>query len=275
MNPKTMRAVVPTLFTVGALVAGFLSIIQSALGQFQMAAQLIMLSLILDGIDGKLARALKASTPFGAELDTFVDYLSFGVAPALLAYLAALHEMGTVGFLLPILLAVSGAMRLSRFRTADPQRGQGGFTGLPITVAGGWIAMAVYLDRSDWLFFEEFSLQRGPVAAVVWGSSLVFGLLQVSNVRYPKSSKNALVFSCGLIAVLLLFSGLNAGAVAAATAMVYGFGYAFLTPVLSMAARHRAQVSARRQAAASLLASEEDEEEDDEEEEVPFTFRRP
>lgn len=268
------RILVPSLFTVGALVAGFLSVLQSALGQYQAAAQLIMLSMILDGFDGKLARVLRSTTPFGAELDTFVDYLSFGVAPAVLAYLSTLREMGSIGLLLPIMLAVTGALRLSRFRSNDPHRGQSGFTGLPITVAGGWIAMFVFLDHCEPAPFEDFSLLHGPVAAVAWGSALVFSLLQVSNVRYPKSSKNAVVFAGGVIGVLFLFCDLHLASITAMSILAYGVYYAFLTPLLALARRSRSAALARM-AATAAAAAQEDEDEDEDEEEDPVPFRRP
>ena len=130
------------------MLAGFYCIVACATGHYMVAAQLIMLSMILDGLDGNLARLLKGTSQFGAELDTYVDMTSFGVAPALLAYLVVLKDFGFLGMLLASSIVLSGVIRLSRFRVIDPYRGQRGYQGLPITVNAIWLNTGISISSS-------------------------------------------------------------------------------------------------------------------------------
>ena len=145
MMSASMRKIVPCSCTFLALCAGVGSILASGEARYLLAAQLILVSLILDGLDGTLARLLKGQTSFGAELDTFVDVTSFGIAPAVLLYFypGGLQSVPVWGLVLAFLYVMSGAARLSRFRAVDPYRGQRGYLGLPITTAAGF--MAAYL----------------------------------------------------------------------------------------------------------------------------------
>ncbi len=227
------RAIVPVMLTLAAMLAGFYSIMLSASGHYVEAAKFIMLSMILDGLDGAMARLLKGITSFGAELDTFVDMTSFGLAPALLAYQFALKECGLLGLLLVSGMVLSGASRLSRFRIIDPNRGQKGFLGLPITCAGGWVTMMVFLASSgvpeEW-GWTWFTLDEGPWATFVWVSTAALLVLQISHVHYAKMTKNPLVFLPGLIMVLLLFAEIHLAAVAALLLSSFGFYFGFLSP---------------------------------------------
>ena len=127
--------------TAGALVCGLTSVLASALGDFYWGALFILGAMILDGIDGTMARMLKASTAFGAEFDTFVDITAFGIAPAMLMYFYLFHDFSApaptlhpVGALLSIAIVLSGAIRLARFKVVDEDNGMSGYTGMPITV---------------------------------------------------------------------------------------------------------------------------------------------
>ena len=97
--PFNWRQIIPTLFTLAAMLCGFFSILFALEGElyYLLSAQFIMLAMILDGIDGKVARMLKGTTAFGAELDTYVDMMAFGLAPAILIYQVALSVMTTGG----------------------------------------------------------------------------------------------------------------------------------------------------------------------------------
>ena len=153
---------IPTLVTVLAFVAGFLAIIHVLQGEFLTAAKLIMLSMLLDGLDGNLARRLKGSSPFGAEMDTYVDLISFGLAPALMAYWSVLKGFGVFGLVLATAMVLSGMLRLARFKVVDPFRGQRGFLGLPITVNGGFLASVFYIVETRKIVGPEF-LREGWV----------------------------------------------------------------------------------------------------------------
>ena len=232
MRMFTRRTAVPLAFTLGAMACGVLSILSSIEGDFLPASQLILLALVLDGLDGKIARTFKGTSAFGAEMDTFVDFLCFGVAPAVLARQIALKGMGVAGVALPLLLVMSGAMRMARFRVMDAHRGGRGFTGLPITVAGSWVALWCYLEAGGALGAFGLSLTRGPVSALVWACLAVFGLLQISRIHYAKTSGHTLVFSTGVLLIAALFLNLGAGSAAALALAGYGFYYALVSPIV-------------------------------------------
>ncbi|NCD33838.1 MAG: hypothetical protein EOL87_10555 [Spartobacteria bacterium] len=223
---------IPSMITAGALVAGIFSILKSIEGDFSLAAQLIMLSMILDGFDGNVARWLKVTSDFGAELDTFVDLTSFGIAPAILMYQMVFNNLGAWGLFFVCFTILSGALRLARFKVVDPARGMNGFLGLPITVNAGWVAMAVFITESGILNEEWFTLTSGPVAVFVWISSFAMLLLQVSHVHYAKPTKNVCYFTMCVFTVLLLFMRVHIATAAATAICAYGFVYTFVLPVV-------------------------------------------
>ena len=233
------RRIAPTIVTLSALFFGFSSILSTLeamrldmpalLGR---SAQYIMLALILDGLDGNLARWLKGSTDFGAELDTFVDFSAFGAAPAVLLYALLLH--GPSPFwrtILPSAIVFSGALRLSRFRLKDPLRGQGGFIGLPITVNASWIALAAFAAQI--MYPESYILVTGPIAMVFQFLILVMISLQLSNLRYPKPSNKVKYFAPAAFVVLLLWILSETYAAWIATVLVsFCFVYVLTGPMI-------------------------------------------
>ena len=228
----TWRKVLPNLVTVGAMLAAFFSMVHSAHGEFEMAAKLIMLCLILDGLDGNLARWIKGTSQFGAELDTFVDITAYGLAPAMLIGETVSKEFGVWGGLLVGWTVLSGALRLSRFRVADPDRGNKGFTGLPITANATWVAMLTFIVQSDLTNDPRVSLSHGPMAIIAWTCSAAMLFLQISNVRYGKPSKTPILFVGGIVMVALLFLRQDAALASALAMCAYVFFYAFITPFL-------------------------------------------
>lgn len=226
----TWRKIVPSFFTMVAMVAGFSSLLASAEGDYVLAAQLILVSLILDGLDGTLARVLKGETQFGAELDTFVDITSFGLAPALLLYLVVLRDVGLLGLAVAAFFVLSGASRLSRFRVVDPFRGQRGYLGLPITVAAGFAAILVIATERPWGEEAVFSLNHGPLATLFWSSTLIMLVLQISHVRYAKPTKNPAVFIPFSILLVVLFINSPVALISAGLLITYIFWYAFISP---------------------------------------------
>jgi CDP-diacylglycerol---serine O-phosphatidyltransferase len=240
----TLRQIIPTSVTVAAMLAGFLSILVTVEGMrvgapghpyYRWAALLIMLTMILDGLDGNLARLLKGQSDFGAELDTYVDMTAFGIAPALLIFAVCLQSEPLWRVILPSAVAVSGVVRLARFKIKDPLRGQAGYAGLPITVNAGWVAMFVYISQTKPI--DRFSLNQGPVAALFLAGVFCFVILQVTNLRYPKPTKNAALYGlCVVLVALLLFLGFTARlerwSVPVAIAMiVLGLGYIVFGPL--------------------------------------------
>lgn len=226
------RKIIPCLFTFTALCAGVGSLLAAGQGHFLLAAQLILVSLILDGLDGTLARILHGQSKFGAELDTFVDITSFGIAPAVLLYFypGGLQSVPFWGLALTFLYAASGAARLSRFRVVDPYRGQRGFLGLPITTAAGFVAAyLIALESSASAKLPLLSMRIGPLAVGFWVAVLAMLALQVSHVRYSKPTRNPKILIPFMICVVLLF----VPSVAIYSAMLmfgYGIWFAFLSP---------------------------------------------
>ncbi len=207
----TWRQLIPNAITLVAMTCGFFSILMTLEGmgkedagqQHLWAAQLIMLAMILDGLDGNIARRLKGSSDLGAELDTYVDMTAFGIAPALLIYVVSLQASTIWRVLMTTAVVLSGVVRLARFKSDDPYRGQMGYRGLPITVSAGWVAVLVYISQT--LGTGGFSLSHGKVAVLFLAGVALTIVLQISNLRYPKPSKRMIFFAPSVVLVLLLF----------------------------------------------------------------------
>ncbi|WP_331248280.1 CDP-diacylglycerol--serine O-phosphatidyltransferase [Evansella clarkii] len=136
---------IPNIFTLSNLLFGFLSIGFSIMGEYQNAAVTILIGMMLDSMDGRLARKLNAETEFGKELDSLADIVTFGVAPAILIFTTTFADLGILGLLIASMFPVCGAIRLARFNV-DTSGSSSYFTGVPITAAGGIIALLTLFD---------------------------------------------------------------------------------------------------------------------------------
>ena len=152
----TRLFIVPCMLTIGSLFCGFYSMIAAINSQFEAAAIAIMLAGVFDGLDGRVARMTHSTSPFGMQLDSLCDIVSFGVAPAILAYLWALTPYGRYGWLAGFLYLAATALRLARFnvQAASEVTSDGNFTGLPCPAAAVMIASSVLfstevLNNSD------------------------------------------------------------------------------------------------------------------------------
>ena len=183
----------PNLITSAALLLGFWSIILSIHQQFQQAALCIVLAAVCDMLDGRIARATNAATPFGVEYDSLSDMVSFGLAPGLLMYNWALVPLGPRGWLIAALFALCAALRLARFNVRAHAEESLFYQGLPTTAAGSLVAVTVWFVtwlgqslQGSWFAFE------GPPFGRLPGSLLTVGfaglaLLMVSSVPYPSA----------------------------------------------------------------------------------------
>lgn len=229
------RQIIPTIITLLAMLCGFFSILLAIEGEehFLLSAQFIMLAMLLDGLDGNLARLLKGTSPFGAELDTYVDLTAFGLAPAILIYQVALQRHVDWRILMTSLVVLSGVIRLARFKVKDPERGQAGYCGLPITASAGWVAIFVMMSETR-VFANFFQLGYGPVGVLFLSGVLVMITLQVSNVRYPKPTKIPAIFMlCVVLVLLLFFTGSSIAPVAALMILLLGVVYVAGGPFFS------------------------------------------
>jgi CDP-diacylglycerol--serine O-phosphatidyltransferase len=169
-------ALLPSLFTLGNLFMGFWSIVRSIHGQFAEAAQFIGAAAVFDMLDGRIARLTGTSSEFGAELDSLSDVISFGLAPALLAYSWAFTGLPRPGALAAFLFLMCGTLRLARFNVQRNVVDGRFFVGLPIPAAAWQVAAVV-------LLFEQPVLDRRLATAVLVGVVLL-AFLMVSTFRY-------------------------------------------------------------------------------------------
>lgn len=253
----TARSLLPTMVTLSAMLAGFISILVTIRGImadeadqpdfFRISAKLIMLSMILDGLDGNLARWLKGQSSFGAELDTYVDLTAFGLAPAVLIFAVSLQTRDLLWQVaLPSAVALSGVVRLARFKVKDPLRGQGGYAGLPITANAGWVAMFVFM--SSLRPPERSSLEHGLMWGLFLTGILACIVLQVTKFRYPKPTKNAWIFAPCIALVAMLFSPVvKLQLISAAVMLMFGVIYIAIGPLFVKGVEaHKARREARQ-----------------------------
>jgi CDP-diacylglycerol---serine O-phosphatidyltransferase len=172
---KMIAKSIPNLFTVGNLFLGVISIILSFNGEPNTAALLVIIAMLLDGLDGRVARALNVQSEFGKELDSLSDVISFGVAPAFIMYQAAFMETPpALAWIVTAIFPICGALRLARFNVIDGIPGY--FIGLPIPAAGGVLATLA-------LFHTELHV------ALLLISTLALSFLMISNMKYPNFKK--------------------------------------------------------------------------------------
>ncbi len=168
----------PNLFTTGALFAGFYALIAAVKGHFEAGAIAILVAIVLDGLDGRIARLTNTQSDFGAEYDSLADMVSFGVAPALLAYQWTLQEIGKFGFFIAFLYTAGAALRLARFNVQTTVQDKRFFKGLPSPSAAALIATFLWFANDQGLHGH-----RGVMWLVVL-LTVIAALLMVSNLRY-------------------------------------------------------------------------------------------
>lgn len=175
-NPIT-TSMIPSIFTLANLFFGFLALILVIEQQYTLAAAMIVLSVLMDSLDGKVARRLSVSSDFGKELDSLSDLVSFGVAPAILTYQAILYPQPDyvryIGLGIAAVFALCGAVRLARFNMLNITTY---FVGVPITFAGGFMALLMFFrNMLPWYIYLV--------------SMLVLACLMVSRIKVAKLGK--------------------------------------------------------------------------------------
>ena len=176
--------ILPNLFTAASAFLGVISIISSIQGNYFKAIIYIILSLILDGLDGRVARLTKTTSKFGVEFDSLADLVAFGVAPAILFYLTVGAKFGRFGALIAAMFVVFGAIRLARFNVTTGTYEPNVFIGLPIPSAAivSVLWIGIYVDADYYTFLEGFEWCFILLEAVL-------AILMVSNIRYPSFKK--------------------------------------------------------------------------------------
>ena len=172
----------PSILTTFGMFAGFYSIIASINGDFILAAISIMVAMLWDALDGRVARLTNTQSDFGAQYDSLADLVSFGVAPALLVYEWSLSDLGRIGWLAAFIFLACAALRLARFNTQVGISDKRYFQGLPSPAAAGVIASMIWLKFWKFEYFDFGIVSLSYYIGV--GITIVCALLMVSNVRY-------------------------------------------------------------------------------------------
>lgn len=250
-----LRAVVPNAVTVLALCVGLTGVRFAIGGEWEKAVAAVILAAVLDGIDGRIARLLKASSRFGAELDSLSDVTAFGVAPTLILYLWALqHLPGRLGWMVALAQAIACALRLARFNAqidaADqPHKRLGYMTGIPAPAGAGLTLLPLYVHF--WLE-PAFLADLTTRAYVVAVTTLIVAFLMVSNL--PTYGWGAMRLRASWRLPALAGIGLFAGAMVTnpwPTLAIVAVIYAALVP---LAVRSYARVKAREAAGRPAVA---------------------
>ncbi|MFT6311330.1 MAG: CDP-diacylglycerol--serine O-phosphatidyltransferase [Porticoccus sp.] len=182
---KTVRHkgiyLLPNLFTLAAMFAGFYSVISAMNGHFEIAAIAIFIAMILDGLDGRIARMTNTQSAFGAEFDSLADMVSFGVAPALVSFTWALSSLGRIGWAVAFIYVAGTAIRLARFNTQIETADKSYFTGLASPAAAALVAGMVWICNDYGLVGEDLPLVVAILAAI---TTALAGVLMVTNIPY-------------------------------------------------------------------------------------------
>jgi len=223
----------PNLFTTGALFAGFYAITSAMGGRYETAAMAIFIAMILDGLDGRVARLTNTQSDFGAQYDSLSDMVSFGAAPALVMYLWAFSSLGRLGLFAAFVHMAGGALRLARFNTQLSSADKRYFQGLPSPAAAAILAGFVLISLE-----YGYSIDMIKYPAVILTMST--GLLMVSNFRYSSFKdidlKGKVPFFVAITVMLAI-----AFVMAQPQTMLFllFLGYAISGPVVTWVARKR------------------------------------
>jgi len=193
--------ILPNIFTSLNIFCGFYAIISSINSNFFAAAVAIIIAILFDALDGKIARATNTTSKFGIEYDSLADLISFGLAPGLMMYLWALKPLGRMGWLAAFLFMVCGALRLARFNTQTNKISSDHFVGLPIPAGAGMNATTV-------LIFYRFGIGGDVNPIMLLIMLYILSFLMVSTIKYNSFKKPELFkrmnFNVLVKAVLIL-----------------------------------------------------------------------
>ncbi|WP_416307588.1 CDP-diacylglycerol--serine O-phosphatidyltransferase [Neptunicella sp. SCSIO 80796] len=191
----------PNLLTTAGLFSGFYAVVSSMNAHFEAAAIAIFVAMIFDGLDGRVARITNTQSEFGAEYDSMADMVSFGIAPALVAYNWGLTEMGKLGWLAAFIYVAGAALRLARFNTQIGIADKRYFQGLASPAAAALVAGLVWVGTDYNVVGNDYSI----IVAAITG---IAGLLMISNFKYNSFKEvnwHGKVPFVAILVVLLIF----------------------------------------------------------------------
>jgi CDP-diacylglycerol--serine O-phosphatidyltransferase len=227
-RPGIRRAiiVIPSAFTLSNLFFGIWAMVYAAQGNFTWAGWFIVFAGVADVLDGRMARMSHTGTRFGAELDSLVDVISFGVAPAMLMYFLEFAEAGKFAWVLCFIYVAAVAVRLARYNiTAAGAAKPGWFSGLPSPAAGMTLATYYAFSQTQWYqrFPEYLDLQRQGLTFLM----LALSAMMLSNVKYPRTPRIGLRSLSGILGTLVTL-GIVIGVVVAPSTFLFPFGIGYL-----------------------------------------------
>ena len=191
----------PNLLTTAALFAGFYAIVQAMNLTFDRAAIAIFAAMVLDGLDGRVARMTRTQSAFGAEYDSLSDMVSFGAAPALVMYEWVLRDMDKLGWIAAFVYCAGAALRLARFNTMLDVADKRWFTGIPSPAAAALVAGCVFI-------VDDYNLDPLTVKWWAWFVTIFAGLTMVSNLKYWSGKTINLKKSVPFLAICLIVLGI-------------------------------------------------------------------
>jgi CDP-diacylglycerol---serine O-phosphatidyltransferase len=229
LRRPSMRQVVvvmPSAFTLGNLFFGFWAVVSAFNGNFRWAGWFIVFAGILDMLDGRVARLSGTGTRFGEELDSLVDVISFGVAPALLIYFLDFASAGRFSWILCYIYVTAVALRLARFNVISAGKpSTGWFTGMPSPSAGMTLAVYYPFSQTEWYraSLAYLDLQHQGLVVLM----LLLALLMVSNVKYPKFPPVGLRSARGLFGAAV-YLGILLGGILAPEYFLFPLGLFYM-----------------------------------------------
>lgn len=167
----------PNLFTVAGMFAGFYAIVAGLSGRFENAVIAILIAILMDGLDGRIARWTHSQSEIGAQLDSLADMLNFGVAPAMLVYSWSLSALGKIGWLVAFVYTVCTALRLARFNSQDQNTDKRYFYGLNTPTAAAVVASIIWICT-------DYDFSGAKLAIPMAILMFLLGVLKVSTIRY-------------------------------------------------------------------------------------------
>lgn len=231
----------PNLFTTAALFAGFYAVLSAMQGHFEASAIAIFAAMLLDGLDGRVARLTHTQSDFGAEYDSLSDMVAFGVAPALVSYEWALRGLGKIGWLAAFVFTATAALRLARFNTQIGISDKRYFQGLPSPSAAAIIAAGVWIGTDQGFAGVDLSWLAAFLTTLA-------GLLMVSNFRYHSFKDLDLRGRVPFIAAVIMMLGFAFVFLHPPIVLFLGFlSYAISGPVLTLVRRRQRRARRRRE----------------------------
>lgn len=223
----------PNAFTTAALFAGFYAIVQAMNGHYEHAAVAIFIAMVLDGLDGRVARLTNTQSAFGAEYDSLADMVSFGVAPALVLYVWALQPLGKLGWIAAFIYCACAALRLARFNVKIDEIDKRFFQGLPSPAAASILAGMVWVAFDNGISGNEVFFGVIKMNWLAWGITLFAGLSMVTDLRYYSGKeinfrKSVPFFVILLIVLAFVLISYSPPEVLFIAALIYGLsGYLY------------------------------------------------